>query len=111
MLNGCGAGETLEYSGNSAFVFELLENLKTLAVKRVCGATILLFPRQSSEIGQRTGKTRAITEFPENCKRLFIQFPSAGGVTLIASDIALMIQSPADASAITQMLKRGETLG
>src|ERR1700756_3743983 len=62
-LKGCRAGEAFEEAGDTALVFEFLEDFQTFAVEGVsCGAITLLLC-EVSEIGESAGDAPAVAQF------------------------------------------------
>ena len=72
--------------------------------------TISLFPRQATEICQRAGDTPTIIQFAKDDQRLLLQDPRHFGVTLIARDVALIVEGPGYAGAISESAEDGEAL-
>src|SRR5579864_952918 len=65
-LKGRGASETFEKPGDSALVFELLEDFQTFAIESMGRGAVALFSREIPEIGESASDTPAIAELAKH---------------------------------------------
>src|SRR4029077_12452191 len=101
-LKGRRAGEAFEDPGDSALVFEFLEDFQTFAIEGVGGGAIALFSREVSEIGESAGDTPAVAEFAKHGEGLLVERARGSGVAFIAGDVTFVIDRPGYSGAIAQ---------
>src|ERR1700746_3428095 len=65
-LKGRRAGEAFEEPGDSALVFEFMEDFQIFAIEGVSGGAIALLSCQVSEIGESAGDAPAVAQFAKH---------------------------------------------
>src|SRR5581483_5622495 len=98
-------GDTFQGPGDTASVAQISEQLQGFAVGAVGGFEITLSAIAVSEIGLRARCAPAIASLQEDFKRALIELERSAKVALFTRDVALLIQRPGGAAAVTEFFE------